>query len=119
MANGDEYKPKNLLSLLPDLAKQEIFDSMGNGYNAMDVITSAVAQSPPDHLYIGRIAAIPACQASCRVLALGPSRASRRRSSNANSLCGRNLAGSPEICATFQVPQCHVARWQRSHFSTQ
>jgi hypothetical protein len=61
MANGDEYKPKNLLSLLPDLAKQEIFDSMGNGYNAMDVITSAVAQSPPDHLYIGRIAAIPAC----------------------------------------------------------
>ena len=61
MANGDEYKPKNLLSLLPELAKQEIFDSMGNGYNAMDVITSAVAQSPPDHLYIGRIAAIPAC----------------------------------------------------------
>jgi hypothetical protein len=44
MANGDEYKPKNLLSLLPDLAKQEIFDNMGNGYNAMDVITSAVAQ---------------------------------------------------------------------------
>ena len=37
MANGDEYKPKNLLSLLPDLAKQEIFDGMG--------ITSAVAQS--------------------------------------------------------------------------
>ena len=47
MANGDEYKPKNLLSLLPDLAKQEIFDSMGNGYNAMDVITSAVAQLRP------------------------------------------------------------------------
>ena len=37
MANSDEYKPKNLLSLLPDLAKQEIFDGMG--------ITSAVAQS--------------------------------------------------------------------------
>jgi hypothetical protein len=31
MANGDEYKPKNLLSLLPDLAKQEIFDRMGIG----------------------------------------------------------------------------------------
>src|SRR5262249_43009049 len=61
MANGDEYKPKNLLSLLPDLAKQEIFDSMGNGYNAMDLITSEVAHSPPDHLYIARIAAIPAC----------------------------------------------------------
>jgi hypothetical protein len=33
---------------------------------------------------------------------LGPSCASHRRSSNANSLCGRNSAGSPEICATFQ-----------------
>jgi len=48
MVNGDEYKPKNLLSLLPDVAKQEIFDSMGNGYNAMEVITSAVAQLRPD-----------------------------------------------------------------------
>jgi hypothetical protein len=35
------------------------------------------------------------------ILALGPSCASHRRSSNTNSLCGRNLAGSPEICATF------------------
>ena len=72
MANGDEYKPKNLLSLLPDLAKQEIFDSMGNGYNAMDVITSAVAQSPPDHLYIGRIAAIPACASILSSLGSAP-----------------------------------------------
>src|SRR5262245_14031799 len=45
---------------------------------------------------------------SCRrkhpaeILALGPSCASYRRSSDANSLCGRNSAGSPEICATFQ-----------------
>jgi len=36
------------------------------------------------------------------ILALGPSCASHRRSSNANSLGGQNLAGSPEICATFQ-----------------
>jgi signal transduction histidine kinase len=28
--------------------------------------------------------------------------ASHRRSSNANSLCGRNSGGSPRICATFQ-----------------
>jgi hypothetical protein len=35
------------------------------------------------------------------ILALGPSCASHRRSSNTNSLCGRNSAGSPEICATF------------------
>jgi hypothetical protein len=32
----------------------------------------------------------------------GPRCAFHRRSSNANSLCGRNSAGSPEICATFQ-----------------
>ena len=37
-----------------------------------------------------------------RVLALGPSCAPLRRSSNANSLCGGNSAGSPKICATFQ-----------------
>jgi len=30
------------------------------------------------------------------ILALGPSCASHRRSSNANSLCGRNSAGSPK-----------------------
>jgi len=48
MANADEYKPKNLLLLLPDLAKQEIFDTMGNGYSAMDVFKSAVAQLRPD-----------------------------------------------------------------------
>jgi hypothetical protein len=36
------------------------------------------------------------------ILALGPSCASHRRSSNANSLCGRNSARSPEICATLQ-----------------
>jgi hypothetical protein len=47
------------------------------------------------------------------MLALGPpSCTSHRRSSNANSL--RNSAGSPEICATFQVPQCHGARWRRT-----
>jgi hypothetical protein len=40
--------------------------------------------------------------------------ASRRRSSIANSLCGRNSAGSPEICATFQGPQRHGARWRRA-----
>ena len=49
-----------------------------------------------------------------RVLALGPSCAPLRRSSNANSLCGRNSAGSREICATFQVPQCHGAWLQRA-----
>ena len=50
MANGDEYEPvkKNIWLLVPHLAKQEIFDSMGNGYNAMEVITSAVAQLRPD-----------------------------------------------------------------------
>ena len=32
------------------------------------------------------------------ILALGPSCASHRRSSNTNSLCGRNSTGSPEIC---------------------
>jgi len=37
-----------------------------------------------------------------QILALGPSCASQRRSSNAHSLCGRNSAGSPEICATFE-----------------
>ena len=36
------------------------------------------------------------------ILALAPSCAFHRRSSNANSLCGRNSAGSLEICATFQ-----------------
>jgi hypothetical protein len=36
------------------------------------------------------------------ILVLGPSCASHRLSSNANSLCGRNSAGSPEICAIFQ-----------------
>src|SRR5215510_6319401 len=40
--------------------------------------------------------------AAAEILKLGPSCASRRRSSNANSLCGRNSARSPEICATFQ-----------------
>jgi hypothetical protein len=39
---------------------------------------------------------------SAEIPALGPSYASHRRSSNANSLCGRHSAGSPEICATFQ-----------------
>jgi hypothetical protein len=41
------------------------------------------------------------------MLALGASCASHRRSSNANSLCGRNSARSPEICATFQRIFCH------------
>jgi hypothetical protein len=40
------------------------------------------------------------------ILALGPSCASRRRSSNANSLGGQNSAGSLEICATFQWIIC-------------
>src|SRR6516164_11122156 len=39
---------------------------------------------------------------SAEIPALGPSCASHRRSSNANSLGGRHPAGSPEICATFQ-----------------
>ena len=39
---------------------------------------------------------------SAEIPARGPSYASHRRSSNANSLCGRNSAGSPKICATFQ-----------------
>ena len=38
-------------------------------------------------------------QASCRDPG---TRLSHRLSSNANSLCSRNSAGSPEICATFQ-----------------
>jgi hypothetical protein len=46
-------------------------------------------------------------QASAEMLALGASCASHRRSSNANSLCGRNSARSPEICATFQRIFCH------------
>src|SRR5262249_13539787 len=36
------------------------------------------------------------------MLALSPSCASHRRSSNANSLCRRNSAGLAEICAIFQ-----------------
>src|SRR5262249_25057902 len=40
------------------------------------------------------------------ILALGPSCASHRRSSNANSLGGQNSAGSLEICATFQWIIC-------------
>src|SRR5262245_22064764 len=39
-------------------------------------------------------------------LALGPSCASHRRSSNANSLGGQNSAGSLEICAIFQWIIC-------------
>jgi hypothetical protein len=41
-------------------------------------------------------------QASCRDPGTRPELRSHRRSSNANSLCSRNAAGSPEICATFQ-----------------
>src|SRR6516165_9849542 len=58
---------------------------------------------PPDHLGIGRKSRqfLPA-QASCRDPGTRPELRLHRRSSNANSLCGRNSAGSPEICATFQ-----------------
>src|SRR5260221_8726148 len=41
-------------------------------------------------------------QASCRDPGTRLELRSHRRSSNANSLCSRNSAGSPEICATFQ-----------------
>jgi hypothetical protein len=41
-----------------------------------------------------------------QILALGPSCASQRRSSNANSLCGRNSAGSPEICGFLKGIFC-------------
>ncbi len=70
------------------------------------------AQSEQWYCWIGRRRIISAsaenrgnsCQRKhpAEILALGPSCASHRRSSNANSLCGRNSAGSPEICATFQ-----------------
>ncbi len=39
---------------------------------------------------------------AAEMLALGPSCGSHRRSSSANSLCGRNSARSPEIYAIFQ-----------------
>jgi len=70
------------------------------------------AQSEQWYCWIGRRRIISAsaenrgnsCQRKhpAEILALGPSCASHRRSSNANSLCGRNSAGSPEIYATFQ-----------------
>src|SRR5262249_31689243 len=41
-------------------------------------------------------------QASCRDPGTRLELRSHRRSSNANSLCSRNSAGSPEICATLQ-----------------
>jgi hypothetical protein len=57
---------------------------------------------PPDHLGIGRKRG-NSCQ---RKHPANPGTRlelrSHRRSSNANSLCSRNSAGSPEICATFQ-----------------
>jgi hypothetical protein len=57
---------------------------------------------PPDHLGIGRKSRqFHQRKHPAEILALGPSCASHRRSSNTNSLCGRNSAGSPEICATF------------------
>jgi hypothetical protein len=48
-----------------------------------------------------RMHLLPA-QASCRDAGTRFELRSHRRSSNANSLCGRNSAGSLEICATFQ-----------------
>ena len=40
--------------------------------------------------------------AYCDFTRLTPSCVPPQRSSNANSLCGQNSAGSPQICATFQ-----------------
>src|SRR6266478_8722704 len=46
-------------------------------------------------------------QASCRDPGTRLELRSHRRSSNANSLCSRNSAGSPEICVTFQRDVLH------------
>jgi hypothetical protein len=58
---------------------------------------------PPDHLGIGRKRG-NSCQRKhpAAILALGSSHAPTVAAQTRIVLCGRNSAGSPEICATFQ-----------------
>jgi hypothetical protein len=58
---------------------------------------------PPDHLGIGRKRG-NSCQRKhpAEILALGSSYVPTVAAQTRNSLCSRNSAGSPEICATFQ-----------------
>ena len=79
------------------------------GLDSFDIETEAM-QGPANETAAGqlvldtRMHLDAACQRKhpAEILALGPSCAFHRRSSNANSLFGRNSAGSPEIRATFQ-----------------
>jgi len=50
---------------------------------------------PPGGPWAGALATI-------KIVCDAPKNSEAVGSSNANSLCGRNSAGSPEICATFQ-----------------
>ena len=96
MAAGDEG-PSGLWSICVsgDRCGDAVGFSLSKGGNATDA---------GKRKGIGRKSRGNSCQRKhpAEILALGPSCASHRRSSNANSLCGRNSAGSPEICATFQ-----------------
>jgi hypothetical protein len=96
MAAGDEG-PSGLWSICVsgDRCGDAVGFSLSKGGNATDA---------GKRKGIGRKSRGNSCQRKhpAEILALGPSCASHRRSLNANSLGGRNSAGSTQIYATLQ-----------------